>query len=92
LWTLWYPCEKSHSTLCRTSWVFRHSGFLQQGMLTGLVGINPQAGISPKLTLPAIVAVLHDQTWVIRWLPEAPLERAVSFEIQLSSQLQVRIT
>ena len=42
LWTLWYPCEKNHSTLCRKSWAFSgYSCFLPHGILTGLVGISP---------------------------------------------------
>jgi hypothetical protein len=34
-------CEKSESTLCRTSWVFSgYSGFLRQGKLRGWVRMN----------------------------------------------------
>jgi hypothetical protein len=58
----------SQSTLHRKSWVFSgYSSFLPQGMLTGWVG-NIR-----ELTL-STVAVLRDQTWVVKWLPVAPLE------------------
>ena len=51
-------------------------------------------GLAP-LTDPSTVAVLRDQTWVIRWLPEAPLEslrldqlelRPLQFNLALSCQ------
>ena len=53
--------------------------FPPQGMLTGWVGVSP-------LTDPSTVAVLRDQTRVIRWLPEAPLEsfRLGQVELRLS--------
>ena len=51
---------------------------------------------------PSTVAVIYDQTWVITWLPHVLLESlrlhqvelgwAAFFVIQLSSQLQVRMT
>jgi hypothetical protein len=70
-------CEKSQSTLHQKSWVFsEYSGFLPQGMLTGWVGIIPQID-------PSTVAVLRDQTWVIRWLPEAPLESLRLDQVEL---------
>jgi hypothetical protein len=73
----WHLCEKSQPTLYRKSWVFSgYSGFLPQGMLTGWVGIIP-------LTDPSTVAVLRDQTWVIRWLPLAPLESLRLDQVEL---------
>jgi hypothetical protein len=73
-----YTCvKKSQLTLYRKSWVFSgYSGVLPQGMLTGCVGISP-------LTDPSTVAVLRDQTWVIRWLPEAPLESLRLDQVEL---------
>jgi hypothetical protein len=79
-------CEKSQSTLYRNSCVL--SGFLPQWVLTGWVGII-------LLTDSSTVAVLRDQTWIVRWLPcidtlRKPSTRsgwAASFVIQLSSQL-----
>jgi hypothetical protein len=80
--------QRSHPKSCVFS---GYSSFFPQRMLTGWVGISP-------LTDPSTVAVLRDQTWVIRWLPGEPLESlrldqvwAASFAIQLRSQLQVRI-
>jgi hypothetical protein len=58
------------STLYRKSWFFSgYSGFLPHAgtelMLKGWVGIIP-------LTDPSTVAVVRDQTWVIRWCHRRP--------------------
>jgi hypothetical protein len=36
-----------------------------------------------SLNDPSTVAVLHDETWVIRWLPEAPLESLRLDQVEL---------